>query len=105
MSKKLSEQRNLKRRIEGVTMPIKRKRTKWGRNWLCLCGSGKKYKVCCLGDINDLTMYDGNAKVSELSEDIQKLIEAHRKVSNKGGTYKNEQSQNCISYRHNRTRR
>lgn len=21
---------------------------KWGRNWPCVCGSGKKYKKCCI---------------------------------------------------------
>jgi len=31
-----------------VTQPIKRTLPKWGRNWLCSCGSGLKYKKCCL---------------------------------------------------------
>ncbi len=85
MSKKRSEQRNLSRRIDGVTMPIGRKRMKWGRNWLCLCGSGKKYKKCCLNEISDITASDGNAEVSELSKDIQELIHTHRKAIGKGG--------------------
>lgn len=83
MSKKQSEQRSLSRRISGVTMPIKRKRTKWGRNWFCLCGSGKKYKNCCINEIDDLTKYDNNAEVSELSKDVQELINAHRKAIGK----------------------
>jgi len=28
--------------------PIKHRGPKWGRNEPCLCGSGKKYKKCCL---------------------------------------------------------
>jgi preprotein translocase subunit SecA len=28
-------------------MPIQRKQPKVGRNDLCVCGSGKKYKKCC----------------------------------------------------------
>jgi len=79
MTKK-TERRNLRRRIQGVTMPIGRKRTRWGRNWPCLCGSGKKYKHCCIGDIDALTASDGNADVTKLPEDIQKMIDAHRKA-------------------------
>lgn len=82
MSSKLSEQRNLGRRVAGVTMPIHNKRTKWGRNWLCLCGSGKKYKKCCMKEIENLTASDGNAKVEILSEDIQKLIDQHKEDGN-----------------------
>lgn len=88
MNKMSSEQRNLAKRIDGVTMPIGRKRMKWGRNWLCLCGSGKKYKKCCLDEINDLTTYDSNAEVSELSKDIQELIHTHRKALGEGGIKK-----------------
>lgn len=29
----------------------KRSRDKIGRNDPCKCGSGKKYKVCCLGEV------------------------------------------------------
>ena len=75
MGSKKSELRNLRNRINGVTMPIVRKRTRWGRNSLCLCGSGKKYKHCCLGDIDKLTEQDGNAEVIALPEDIQKMID------------------------------
>ncbi len=81
MSKK-SEQRNLARRISGVTMPIARKRTKWGRNWLCLCGSEKKYKRCCLKEIDSITVFDGNANVTPLSEDIQKMIDEENRRKN-----------------------
>ena len=76
---------NLQRRIQGVTMPIGRKRIKWGRNWPCLCGSKKKYKNCCLDEIDDLTTYDDNAQVSEISKDLQELIDSHRKALGKGG--------------------
>lgn len=79
MNKKSSELRSLSRRMSGVTMPISRKRTKWGRNWPCLCGSEKKYKNCCLDNINSLTASDGNAKVEALPEDIQKMIDAQTK--------------------------
>lgn len=75
-----SELRNLNRRIDGVTMPILRKRVKWQRNWPCLCGSEKKYKKCCMAEIDNLTASDGNANVVKLSEDVQKFIDAHRKV-------------------------
>ena len=83
MSNKLSEQRSLNRRLAGVTMPIRRKRIKWGRNWLCLCGSGKKYKKCCINEINNITISDGNANVLALSEDIQKMIDARNKEQEK----------------------
>lgn len=83
MSNKSSERRNLGRRIAGVTMPISRKRMKWKRNWLCLCGSEKKYKNCCLSDIDALTVVDGDANVEALSEDIQKMIDAHSKAEKK----------------------
>ena len=74
MSKKSSE-RNLNRRLNGITMPITRKRVKWGRNWPCLCGSRKKYKHCCINEIDDITQRDGNARVMELSKDVQKLVD------------------------------
>jgi len=83
MSRKSSERRSLGRRIAGVTMPIGRKRMRWGRNWPCLCGSGKKYKVCCLSEIDSLTESDDNASVTKLPEDIQKMIDAHRKAEEK----------------------
>lgn len=78
MRQKRSEQRNLNNRIAGVTMPISRKRIKWGRNWLCLCGSDKKYKRCCMKEIDDITAFDDNANVEKLSEDIQKMIDARQ---------------------------
>lgn len=78
MSKLSSVERNLGRRIFGVTMPIKRKRARWGRNRLCMCGSDEKYKNCCCKNTEALTLRDGNANVVELSEDIQKLIKIHK---------------------------
>ena len=78
MSKKKSEQRSLSRRISGVTMPIKRKRMRWCRNWPCLCASGKKYKKCCLDEIESFTALDSNASVTELPEDIKKMIDTHK---------------------------
>jgi hypothetical protein len=64
-------------------MPISRKRMKWCRNWKCLCGSGKKYKHCCIGDIDGLTIVDGNAAVETLSEDVQKMVDAHIEAEKK----------------------
>ena len=78
MKQKRSEQRNLSNRLAGVTMPISRKRMKWGRNWLCLCGSDKKYKRCCMNEIDNITASDGNANVEKLSEDIQNMIDARQ---------------------------
>ena len=75
-----SERRSLGKRIAGVTMPINRRRMKWGRNWLCLCGSDKKYKKCCLAEIDSITVLDGNAHVTKLPEHIKKMIDAHRKA-------------------------
>lgn len=89
MSTKSSERRNLGRRLSGVTMPINRKRMKWGRNWPCLCGSEKKYKRCCFDDTNKLTLYDGNANVEVLSEDIQRMIDVHNKKQKTGDMEKN----------------
>lgn len=48
---------------------------KWGRNWPCLCGSEKKYKNCCMNEIESLTISDGNAKVQTIPEDMQKKID------------------------------
>lgn len=90
MSKKQSQQRSLGRRIAGVTMPITRKRMKWGRNWLCLCGSGQKYKNCCLHEIQSINESDGNANVEGLSEDIQKMIDNHNEAQKNGGKRNNE---------------
>ena len=73
-----------------MTMPILRKRIKWKRNWPCLCGSGKKYKRCCLNEIVDMTAFDGNAKVEKLPEDIQKIIDIQRDRQSKGGINKYE---------------
>lgn len=82
MNKMLSGLRSLKRRVAGVTMPINRKRMKWGRNWLCLCGSGKKYKQCCLAEITILTASDSNAVVEQLPEDVRNLIDDKNSLSN-----------------------
>lgn len=90
MNNKLSEQRSLGRRIRGVTMPISCKRMRWGRNWLCMCGSGVKYKKCCMSEINDLTASDSNARVEPLSEDIQKMIDIQTNKLGNGGLNKNE---------------
>lgn len=89
MSSKLLKQRSLQKRIQGVTMPISRKRMKWGRNWLCLCGSKIKYKNCCIGKIGDLTASDGNAQVEALSEDIQRIIDNHKEARKKGDMKRN----------------
>lgn len=61
-------------------MPITRKRIKWSRNWPCLCGSEKKYKNCCMNEIESLTISDGNAKVRKLSEDVEKMIAAEQEA-------------------------
>jgi preprotein translocase subunit SecA len=34
-----------------LAQPFKRERPKIGRNKPCLCGSGKKFKKCCEGEI------------------------------------------------------
>lgn len=68
MSKKLSELRKAYRRASDITVPIRRKRVRWNRNWSCLCGSKKKYKRCCMGNIEDLTSFDGNVDTIELPE-------------------------------------
>ncbi len=85
MSNKLSKQRSLGRRIAGVTMPIGRRRMRWGRNWLCLCGSDIKYKKCCLKDIEDLTASDGNAVVEALPESVADIVKANKKGLTKNG--------------------
>lgn len=38
--------------FEELRTGFKRKETKMGRNDLCLCGSGKKYKQCCISKKN-----------------------------------------------------
>jgi len=78
MSKQMSKKRSTGRRLAGVTMPVSRKRMKWGRNWLCLCGSGKKYKTCCMKDIDSLTLSDGNAVEKEIPSDIQEMIKEYQ---------------------------
>jgi len=84
MGKILSERRSLGKRLRGVTMPIKRKRIKWGRNMPCLCGSGKKYKYCCMNEMDSLTISDDNADITPLPEDMQKMVEAYQKVQERG---------------------
>lgn len=90
MKQKSSAQRSLSRRIIGITMPIVRKRMRWGRNWPCLCGSNKKYKSCCLSDIDKLTINDGNAVIEKLSEDVQKLIDIHNEAETQRGGKKKD---------------
>jgi len=74
---KNSKQRSFHKRVDGVTMPIRRKRSRWGRNWPCLCGSNKKYKHCCMDHIQALDSGDQNAIVTPIPEemivDIEKL--------------------------------
>lgn len=83
MNNKLSERRNASRRLAGVTMPIGRKRIRWGRNWPCMCGSKKKYKDCCLDGTRSLTTSDGNAEVKPLPESIKAIVDAHKKRQEK----------------------
>ncbi len=83
MGKKL-EQYKLRRRIDGVTMPITRKRVKWGRNWLCVCDSGKKFKNCCMVEINSFATFDGNANVTTLPEDVKKIVDTHKEMKKNG---------------------
>ncbi|PWY56083.1 hypothetical protein DGG96_08950 [Legionella qingyii] len=40
--------RNIEGLIDSETKPTPTKKKKTGRNSLCPCGSGKKYKKCCL---------------------------------------------------------
>jgi hypothetical protein len=75
MSKMSSKQRSINRRIVGVTMPITRRRIKWGRNWLCLCNSGLKYKNCCLKEMNKIRTSDGNANIMSLPDDVQDIVD------------------------------
>ena len=81
MNQMLSGLRNLKRRLASVTMPIRRKRIKWQRNWNCLCGSKKKYKKCCIDEITNLTAQDGNAMVKQLPEGVQNMIDDKNRLS------------------------
>ena len=85
-----SEQRNLGRRLGGVTMPIRRKRIKWQRNWPCLCGSEKKYKRCCMVEVDSLTASDNNADIMSLPEDVQKMIDDRARTKKTRGREKNE---------------
>jgi len=71
---KKSKQRSIARRISGVTMPIRRKRIKWNRNWKCLCGSNRKYKNCCMKDLDTLSSSDGNMVVRDVPEDVHELV-------------------------------
>lgn len=89
MSNRKSEQRSLGRRLAGVTMPIGRRRIRWSRNWPCLCGSNKKYKKCCMDEIDDLTVSDGNASVEKLSENVQEIIDARKMEQEKKGMKEN----------------
>ncbi len=89
MNMKSSQQRSIGRRISGVTMPIVRKRMKWYRNWTCLCGSGKKYKRCCIKEINILTASDDNANVTSIPENIQTVVDYYQKEQKEGSVKKN----------------
>ena len=40
---------NIKNAVEEKQKPVRREGKKVGRNDPCPCGSGKKYKKCCLG--------------------------------------------------------
>lgn len=89
MNQKPSAVRSITRRISGVTMPIGRKRMRWLRNWLCLCGSAKKYKNCCMAAMEKLTSSDGNMTIESLPEEVQIVIDAHHEAKGKGGVGKN----------------
>lgn len=43
------EDRRYMRPMDLAPTPIQRERLKVGRNDYCPCGSGKKFKRCCLG--------------------------------------------------------
>jgi hypothetical protein len=43
-----------------------------------------------MADINSLTAYDNNADIEALPEDIQKMIDTHRKIQKNGGMKNNE---------------
>lgn len=77
MAKVKTSLRKLKRRLDGVTMPLSRKRLDWGRNWLCMCGSGKKYKKCCLSQAQQQDSIDGNANEAPLPEGVQEIVQRH----------------------------
>jgi len=89
MNKISSRQRNINKRIRGVTMPIKRKRIRWCRNWPCSCGSEKKYKNCCMNEMDSFTAYDDNADIAKIPDDIKKIIDIRREDKNYGGIGKN----------------
>lgn len=78
MNMKPFEHCDIQRKINEVTMPIKRKRIKWCRNWPCLCGSNKKYKKCCMSDIDNLTTIDANAIVENLPDNIARIVGQNR---------------------------
>lgn len=52
-------------KISPKTQPIRKKRMRWNRNWKCVCGSDKKYKKCCMKEIEELNLIDQNATFSE----------------------------------------
>jgi len=39
-----------------------------------LCGSGKKYKRCCLLEIETLSVSDGNEKVEDIPANIKQMV-------------------------------
>ena len=46
---------------------------KLGRNDICLCGSGKKYKSCCLMKVEDELRYKREEELTELLEESRNL--------------------------------
>jgi uncharacterized protein YecA (UPF0149 family) len=52
-----------KNQMKPITKPIKRKRTRWKRNWPCICGSEIKFKNCCMKEMKALDLIDGNCRV------------------------------------------
>lgn len=51
--------------ITEITRPIRRKRIRWQRNWLCICGSKLKFKKCCMKDLRELDLFDGNIRMEK----------------------------------------
>lgn len=88
MNMKSSQQRSIGRRMAGVTMPIVRKRMKWYRNWTCLCGSGKKYKRCCMNEINSLTASDDNANITPIPKGVKTVVDYYQKKKEDGSVKK-----------------
>lgn len=73
-----SKAKYIRNRVAGITTPIRRKRTKWERNWPCLCGSGKKYKSCCMDKITEMGYDDNNATVEQIPDELREIIDSVR---------------------------